>query len=283
MAGSSFTAAALAVAVWLTAAAPAAAVTLPLEPAADNVMSQDNEGYASGVGAYLFVGATASGARRSLLRFDLSAIPAGSFVQSVTFRFTVDTSARNSGNTALTLQRVTADWGEGTSNGGTGGGLVPASPGDATWLSRLHGSPPAIPRVSWQQPGGDFFGGMTAALPLPGNGTFVIPSSPALVADVQSWVDSPAGNFGWILRGEEAESYTARRLLSRHAGDSGSRPLLTVVYTPPDHGGGPPGGGGGGGPHARVPLPPAALALLAFVLAGLGAIAQRHQRPARRS
>lgn len=261
--------------LFAAAAREAAAASLAVEPDRDNVMSQDDTSYASGAGSFLFFGAIASGgARRSLVRFDLAPIPPGSTVSEVSLRFRISKSAPQSGNDPMTLHRVTADWGEGTSDGGTGGGLTQATPGDATWDHRFYGNPPGVPRVFWSAPGGDFVSSPSASTTVGGAGTYTVPTSAGLVADVQAWVNEPSSNHGWIMRGNETDSQTARRIFGRTAFSPADRPLLTVEYTPPNGGGGPPG--------AQVPIPGFAAAVLAVFLAAGGILAQA-RRTSRRS
>jgi spore coat protein A, manganese oxidase len=58
--------------------------------------------------------------------------------------------------------------------------------------------------------------------------------------DVQDWVDAPASNFGWLLRGDESVTRTAKRFNAREdASSSGSRrPKLAISFTPPAAAGG---------------------------------------------
>ena len=48
-------------------------------------------------------------------------------------------------------------------------------------------------------------------------------------ADVQSWLDDPASNFGWLVLGDESEIATAKRFDTR---ESASPPVLTIIYRP---------------------------------------------------
>jgi hypothetical protein len=126
----------------------------------------------------------------------------------------------------VTLYRVQANWGEGTSVAPGGGGAgAPATPGDATWLHRFS------PSTFWATPGGDFVGTASAAATLTGTGP-VTWSSAGLLADVQSWVNSPSTNFGWIVRGNEATAGTGIGFASRENFSTASRPSLVVTFTP---------------------------------------------------
>ena len=48
---------------------------------------------------------------------------------------------------------------------------------------------------------------------------------------VQAWVDAPATNFGWMLKGYESDTGTAKCFDSREAVDSALRPKLSVTFT----------------------------------------------------
>ncbi len=53
-------------------------------------------------------------------------------------------------------------------------------------------------------------------------------TNPQMVSDVQSWVDVPENNAGWILRGSEVTNESAIRFDSKNAGIVA--PLLEVNY-----------------------------------------------------
>ena len=48
-----------------------------------------------------------------------------------------------------------------------------------------------------------------------------------MVADVQSWLDNPASNFGWLVLGDESTIATAKRFDTR---ESASPPVLTIQF-----------------------------------------------------
>jgi hypothetical protein len=255
-----------AVALFLLAAARAAdagTVTAILTPAADATIFEENPGGSDSKGQSLFAGRTNTDhIRRAFLKFDLTGIPAGFTVSAA--QVSLSLTRANSGGVFASLYRVTAAWGEGTSDAGIPGGSgAPATPGDPTWTMRVY------PGTPWTSPGGD-----TAALP---SATTLVTSSllnylwttsPALVGDVQGWVNAPATNFGWQLRLDEGQiAPTAKRFGSREQPDPSLRPVLMVTYDDP----------GVTGPIATgVPaLDPWALAVLAATLAALGAFALR--------
>src|SRR3954470_9891746 len=104
-----------------------APAVVTLAPAADNTLFQSSTSSPSqqlsdGAGQHFYVGETAQGAnalRRGALKFNLSAVPAGSTITSVTL--TLNMSLTVSGPSTVGLHRALLNWGEGTSNAGTGG------------------------------------------------------------------------------------------------------------------------------------------------------------------
>ncbi len=231
-----------------------------LAPIADATLFEDNPDFASGAGDFLFIGPIASGSpRRALLRFGLSSIPSNAIINAVTLRFVIDRAAIGSRlDDQARLHKVLAEWGEGNSNGGTGGAGTPAASGDATWNVRFFG---AVPPAPWTHEGGDFATGASASVTVGGIGSYTVPSTPALVQDVQQWLLGPAANFGWFLLGPEGDdvSQRARRLYGRSAAAVDSRPQLTVDFSLPAE-----------VETRSVPIPEWSLLLLAAALLGRG-------------
>jgi len=160
--------------------------------------------------------------RRGLIAFDVAAaLPPDATVQSVQLSmFCVMT---NSGDHPVSLHSALEDWGEGSSFG-PGGAGAPATPGDATWLHTFW------PGALWTVEGGTFAEApsATTTVGLPGAYAW---SSPGLVADVQSWLDSPAVNFGWMVIGGEPVVQSVKAFASRENIVVEQRPVLTITYT----------------------------------------------------
>src|SRR6266536_6406864 len=74
--------------------------------------------------------------------------------------------------------------------------------------------------------GGDFSATVTASQSVGPVGQYTW-SSAQMVADVQSWVNNPASNFGWLVVGDESAAGTTKRLDTR---ESASPPVLTIEY-----------------------------------------------------
>jgi hypothetical protein len=208
---------------------PAGAAEVAVTPSRDTTLFSSGD-FSCGFGP-LFAGETGSyGHRRALLAFDVAhSVPPGSTITSVELSFTITMSGQEASATDdFHVHRLLADWGEGVTSCGGGDGAT-AQPGDATWADRFFDTDP------WSTPGGDFDASASATMPLPVSGTAIWPSTPALVADVQSWLDQPADNFGWILVGDETLPKTARLIRSR---DDIPPPSLVIDYvaapeTPP--------------------------------------------------
>lgn len=193
----------------------------------DAAIYEESGSLANGSGMYLFAGENGQGnIRRSLLSFDIAAaLPAGSQITSVTLR--LDCNQAASPSEAVTVHRLLASWSEGPSDpsGGEGSGVA-AGAGDVTWTQRNFGA-----GQPWSVPGGDFVATSSAGATAP-TGPVLFASTPQLVADVQSWLDQPASNFGWILRSNETAPSTARRFDSRHGLTPGLWPTLVIDFAP---------------------------------------------------
>ena len=200
-----------------------------LNPIKDNTLYQTASGTLSdGLGDYLFVGrvgSTGGGAiRRALLKFDIGAIPSAATITSV--KLTMNMSKSNTGSQSISLQQVTADWGEGISNANSNEGSgAPSSTNDATWIHRF------FPSTTWTKAGGDFSAAIGASTQVNDVGPCSWGSTSQMVADVQGWLANPSSNFGWILMGNESTTTTAKRFDSRENGIAANRPKLTVTYT----------------------------------------------------
>ncbi len=219
------------VAVLALAAAPkVSADSITLDAVKDNTLIQDAAGTLSnGAGEHIFAGRTsqsdADSRRRALIAFDLTSIPLGSTVNAVTL--TLHMSRTRAGNQSVSMHRLLADWGEATSIGGLGEGVGDsAAPGDATWLHRFS------PATLWTTAGGDFFATASATQTIGQVGFYSWGSTAQLVSDVQGWVDLPSTNFGWLLRGGESATRTAKRFDGRDNTIPENRPKLMVTYTP---------------------------------------------------
>lgn len=207
---------------------PAKHRVITLTPSRDNTLYEIPDGSLSnGAGIHLFAGVTGSGSvRRALLAFDIaSQIPAGSHVTRAVLTLS---SAGGPGNGPMSLHRITANWGEGSSAapanfiwGLSDGRGAAAQPGDATWIHTFY------PNQRWTKPGGDF--DATADASSSTGPLLYTWESPAMIARVQQWLDQPATNFGWMIRGDESVHRTAKKLDSRQVAQR-TAPALTIEF-----------------------------------------------------
>ncbi|MDX1388559.1 MAG: hypothetical protein R3344_05190, partial [Acidobacteriota bacterium] len=113
------------------------------------------------------------------------------------------------------------------------GGGGPSAAGDATWIHTFWDT------SFWAAAGGDFVAGASASTTVDQNGPYTWGSTAGMVADVQSWLDNPGNNFGWIVLGDESTAPlpSAKRFDSRE--NAATAPVLTVNFTedgPPPEG-----------------------------------------------
>lgn len=209
----------------LTLALPSLADVVQIGASKDNTLFEDAAGARSnGAGAHFFAGVTAQPElRRGLLAFDIAgAVPAGATINSVSLTLNVSQTLQS--GQAVTLHRLTSDWGESTSDApGQEGAGTAAEPGDATWIHTF------TPGSFWTNAGGDF--ARSASDSQIADFGFVTWSSATMASDVQGWLDNPAANFGWALLGDETDIVTAKRFDSRENPDPAVQPMLTIDYS----------------------------------------------------
>ncbi len=221
----------------LLSLAPTGADSLLLRVGADrdNTLYETTDGSLSnGSGEHLFAGTTNGGSRRrTLVHFDLSAIPAGARIRSVRLTLNISKEPVLPPPVTYKVHRLLGDWGEGSSDApGEEGGGAPSAPDDATWLHRFY------PNLFWTTPGGDFQSTPSASEIAFGGLGPITWESHGLVLDVQGWVDGSLPNYGWLIRTtQESTTGTAKRFDTREFnGAAQNRPRLEIEYelgTPP--------------------------------------------------
>ena len=205
----------------------ASADIINITPSKDNTLYQYDPAdgdTSNALGFHLFAGKTAMGElRRGVLAFNIAgSIPAGSTITGVTLSMNMSRTPINVAY-PVELHKLLADWGEGTSQAsGEEGDGAPATPNDATWRHRFFDT------IFWAAQGGDFSATVSASQSVSVVGPYTW-SSQQMVADVQDWLDNPAGNFGWLVLGDEKPTLTAKRFDTR---ESANPPVLTIEYAP---------------------------------------------------
>jgi hypothetical protein len=206
----------------------ASAASIDINPIKDNTLYEyvpaDGD-RSNALGNHFFAGETGPTAelRRGVLAFDIAgSIPAGSTITGVSLSMNMSRTPLDT-NRTVELHVLLADWGEGTSIApGEEGDGAPATTNDATWRHRFFDT------IFWTTQGGDFSGTVSASQSVGAIGEYVW-SSAQMVADVQSWLDNPTNNFGWLVLGDESDVATAKRFDTR---ESTSPPVLSIEYTP---------------------------------------------------
>lgn len=210
----------------------AVADTVSVRPGADATLFEVNPDNSAGGANFFNSGTTQNFTRnRGLLYFDIaSALPPGAQITGVGLQLEVVRRPADGFEPALFgLHRMLRPWGEGTSVpfNNPGGLGTPADPGDATWLHRFATS------ETWAEPGGasdvDFSALVSSASFVYGVGAYQFEGTQDMINDVQSWLDQPQLNFGWMLLCQnEEQAFTARRFASRE--DLDRAPLLTIDF-----------------------------------------------------
>jgi hypothetical protein len=218
----------LAAALTGIASGVASAATISIMPSKDNTLYEfdpDEGDFSNALGIHFFAGDTVmSELRRGVLAFDIAgSIPPGSTIIGVSLSLNCSKVFSDTARTTE-LHRLLADWGEGTSDApGEEGEGAPATTNDATWRHRFFDT------VFWAMQGGDFSATVSASQSVGPVGQYTW-SSAQMVADVQSWLDNPGSNFGWLVLGDESTLGTAKRFDTR---ESASPPVLTIQYIAP--------------------------------------------------
>lgn len=212
-------------------ACSAMGTVVTLNPQKDATIIQENSAIANGSGLGLFAGNIGAGvgfARRGLVQFDTSGIPAGSTINSVSVVLTLTRAHATATPTDIGLFRIITGWNEGPSHAGSSSGAGSfAVTGDVTWAHTYFSD------QFWTTPGGDIAGVASAIRTIGTTLTaYTWNTNAALVADVQAWVNNPGTNFGWMLKGNEAAATTTRRFASREVSNASQRPKVIIDYTP---------------------------------------------------
>jgi hypothetical protein len=119
--------------------------TIALEPAPDQAQDAmiDSGAPATNYGGItgLYVGTAAAAKRRSLLKFDLSSVPAGTKIDAIQLKLYFDQSFEANANTVqLEAQQATSAWTESTVNWNSPVNTTPRQPGlqDVLHRRQLH-------------------------------------------------------------------------------------------------------------------------------------------------
>jgi hypothetical protein len=225
------------------------AVQVVLGANKDNSMYGEAPNNSNGLGDHFVAGKIggATGLRRGLIAFDLAGLPSEIRIDRVALELVFQgTTNQESDPRVVSLHRLLANWGEGTSDAGPGGTTgsgngAPATINDATWRYRFFDTQtwashdPAVAGSG----GGDFVSQASATAtvgidpgPVVSWETLRGPAPTGLVADVEQWLTDPSSNFGWLLKMvDESPLRTARRFYSKDEVNAALHPRLVIDYS----------------------------------------------------
>ena len=203
-------------------------VNQTLIAARDNTMYARSNDFTNSKGKNLWTGLNAiSRYKRSAVYFDVAgSVPSEATITSAILRLHVDRSRFQLPTTMVGIYKLLKDWGEGETDAANdpvcnpfcdeGGRGSLAQTGEMTRAQNFY----AV--SSWANLGGDFVASASDTRVVTSRSVQVIEpiasvdwSSTQTVADVQSWLDGPSSNFGWILIDDEVSTLASRRYISK--------------------------------------------------------------------
>jgi hypothetical protein len=189
----------------------------------DTCLQANAATYNYGIATLMYAGrgVAASYIRHSLLKFDISSLPAGVSVSSAIVSLRAGTGREGA---VTDFHRMLVSWFEGVKNGAA----PDANQDGSTWnLRNANGS------VAWGAAGGqsgtDYAATATASVATPDSSTTY---DFDVTADVQAWVAGTAQNYGWLIRGNnEVDNNLQQYFASSDNSTTSSRPKLVITYT----------------------------------------------------
>ena len=148
---------------------------------------------------------TGGDTQRGYVKFDLSSIPTGTVIRNATlWLYSYDTTKMNGSTGYYAAHRITRSWNEST----------------MTWTIADTGA-------NWTTAGGDC---ETVADALSPKYAPKIPSwyQWDLTTRVQSWINAPASNYGWLIRAQNESSHLQDQFYQSDTSNASFRPKLVV-------------------------------------------------------
>jgi hypothetical protein len=142
-----------------------------------------------------------------LLAWDLSQVPAGSVVESVTIQLNIT----NTSSQTYELYAMLRQWDENA----------------ATWNQAMNGSAWA---VAGAQGTGDHGTTAIGSISPTDKGLYQLSLNAAGIAAVQAWIDNPNSNFGLII--QDYSNSSGADFTTRETSTVSERPRLTITYRP---------------------------------------------------
>jgi hypothetical protein len=221
-------------------------MTMNLAPSDDTFINSGNPDNNNGASMWMFAGVDGhSGVMRGLIRFAMPAALQG-HATVVSAKLTLTLIAFGNGtigpdHLTVSLNAVTEPWVQGNGVGDTAmtftvGQMCGDTVSGATWNQP---SCAAGTTATWTTAGGTVAAAPSGQVDTTGiaAGEAVVWDSAAagnggMVADVQSWIDTPTGNDGWrFTSSDETTAAAGKRFATTEYGGT-AVPMLTIVYSP---------------------------------------------------
>lgn len=180
--------------------------TLLLYPAADNYLNEGSTTRNYGSCTSILVDGQNNSRLRTLLKFDLSAIPAGATITGASLQM-VATLVQSNTAFAIDVHNVTTAWAEGS-------------------VCNANGTPNWTATNPWTIAGGDFDATVQATTNVSTIGTYTWTLNNSLV---QGWYNTPATNMGMLLKFNTEGGANQPKTFSSREGTS--TPVLSITYT----------------------------------------------------
>jgi hypothetical protein len=202
----------------------------------DTFINSINPNNNNGGSASIFTGTDGlGGTMRGLVRFDLPASLQGrAAVTSVQLRLTIQALGNGTAGTSavLSLQAVSEPWIQGNGVGSSPGAFTVGQACGGSVTGATWAQANCTTATSWTTPGATVSATVSGSASNDGVGVGspITWSTGGMNADVQSWLDAPAGNHGWrITSSTEGAPGSAQRFFSSETGASG--PSLSFSYS----------------------------------------------------
>lgn len=202
------------------------AQTVTLNPVQSAVIYEPKPDHTKGDPTFFPIGKSNMGTvKRALMKFDIAGnVPAGATIDSVKLSFTYKKGSLPNVDPTINLHPMLSNFNWIAGLGGAPQVGIAANPGEVTWNSAAHGN------IAWSSPGGgagvDFTTFPTASTVISGYGNY---AWTGMKTEVQTWLDNPTMNGGWMIKSDEITSGTAFRLDNVDT-DSTSVPKLLIYY-----------------------------------------------------
>jgi hypothetical protein len=224
--------------LWAGGAREARAATRALTPSDDTFINAGNPGNNNGASLSFFTGTDGrDGVMRALLRFAMpSALQGRVTVTGVQLVLTIDALGDGTAGTGATetLRAVLQPWVQGNGFGNTVMAFTVGQACSGTIFGATWNQANCATGTIWSTAGATVASTVSAqastvGVPIGGPVTWDSAANPALLQDVQSWIDNPTGNFGWRMSSStEGNGTQAQRFFSTESGTT--IPTLTITY-----------------------------------------------------